>query len=79
MKRCQNCGTDIEENVKICPICSSEIDEEYVDLYSVYKEAVEKQMNKEKNSEMIFKKGSSYDEDVLFKKESDDGFIKKRK
>ena len=53
MKRCQNCGTDIEENVKICPICSSEIDEEYVDLYSVYKEAVEKQMNKEERSSLI--------------------------
>lgn len=86
MKRCQVCGTDILENEKICPICGSEIDEEYVDLYRVYKDAVQLSLNKESESEIVFKKDAPIEKEKSLEKmftktkyESDSTIIKKRK
>ena len=79
MKRCQICGSDVESNEKICPVCSSEIDDEYVDLYQVYKDAVNKALyeeEKENKKNEIFIEKDSF---IKKTKKSDDDFIVKKK
>lgn len=79
MKRCQICGSDVESNLKICPVCSSEIDDEYVDLYQVYKDSVNQALyeeEKEKEKNEIFIEKDSF---IKKTKKSDDDFIVKKK